>query len=208
MGVKKGKMKRQRGCIVEHGDGTWSGYESTTMIERIQIFKEAQFVISGYHDMQQYELMELLFHRYGVDGIVIRRIFDHCVFSFLGFTRDQIDDVMCMLQRRKKPSQVHYSFIDCQVLSDGLLLDDYILRRDSDTTLLLNGMTKDVKTSMTTINFEAEYNLKEMTHVCRAEKPGFSEKYHECAVERRETHKILKKKRQEYRATKKCKITL
>lgn len=201
-------MKRQRGCIVEHGDGTWSGYESTTRIERINIFKEARFVISGYHDMQQYELMELLFHKYGTDGIVIRRIFEKCVFSFVGFTRNQIDDVMFMLQRRKKPSQVHYSFMECQVMSDGLLLDDYILRRDSDTTLLLKDMPKDVRSLLTISNFEAEYNLKEMTYKCQADSPLFCEKYQEYARERRETHKILKKKRQEYRATKKCKITL
>lgn len=200
-------MKRQRIITVDHGDGTWSGIDSITIIEKLITYKDSRFIISGYHDVKQYELVELLFLNYAVDNIVARRVFDHCVFSFQGFTRQQIDDVMCMLQVRKKPSQVRYSFIACKVLSDGVELKDYVLKRDNNTTSILRDMPEDAKAASTISGIEIAYNLKEMTYLCDLERPTFSQEHHDRMVIRREMHKTLAKRRHDARALKRAKTT-
>jgi len=198
-------MKRQRIVIVDHGDGTWSGLDSSLIIEKLTIYKDSCFTISGYHDVKQYELVELLFCNYAIDDIVARRVFDHCVFSFQDFTRRQIDDVMCMLQVRKKPSEVRYSFIACKVLSDGVELKDYVLRRDDNTTSILKDMPEDARMAATLNNIEIAYNLKEMTFSCALQRPTFGQEHHDRMVIRREMHKTLAKCRHDARVIKRAK---
>lgn len=192
-------MKRHYACMVDHGNGTYSGAESIGTIEKMTIFRDSRFIFSDYYEMQQYELIELIFYNYAVDGVVARRIFDHCTFSFLGFTREQIDNVMWMLERRKKPSQVHYSFIHCKVVSDGIELVDYILRRDHETTLLLRNLPEVVRVAATMENIEMNYNLKEMTVFCELESSKFCQEHHEYMKRRRLEHVVLKKRRHEAR---------
>lgn len=174
-------------------------------MERLLVYEESRFVISGYHNVKQYELVELLFFNYAINGVVVRRIFDRCVFDFLGFTRDQIDDVMLMLERRKKPSRVYYSFTRCRVLSDGVELDDCILRRDDTATEILNELPPEVKKAVTRKNIHYEYNLKEMTVFSESESPAFSQEIHERMVQRREMHKKLGKQRHDLRVAKRAK---
>jgi len=172
-------MKREYASMVRNNDGTYSGKASVTRIERLTIFKEACFTITGYHDTKEEELVELLFLLYASsEGIVIRRIFEGCVFSFVDFTRDQIDDVMYKLGKRKRSSQVRYAFTDCRVLSDGVEIQDYPMpTRDATTDLILRDLPKQARVMATLLNVRIDYNLELMTYYSPREKSSFFADY-------------------------------
>lgn len=161
-------------------DGTISGIHSVTFIERICIFTDSVFTITGYYEAEEDELIELLFICYVMaDGVVPRRIFERCHFSFIGFSRDQIDDVMHKLSRKKRPGNLFYSFSQCKVFCDGEELIDYPLYEDVVTNRVLENMPDYVRKAAMKPNRDNEYNLKEMTIQTNNEKGQFNQEYHQ-----------------------------
>ena len=186
-------MKREYTSIIKHRDGTYSGIESTIQFERLALFKKSVFKIGGYYDADQEELTELLFLSYKVDGLVMRRIFDECTFSFRDFTREQIDDVMQKIGSRKKPSTLCYAFINCRVLSDDVELKNYpFIKCDSSTKYLLEKLPPLVMKAATHTNVEIEYDLKDMRYHSKKELDTFAEQYHEFMTIKRHAKKKRK----------------
>jgi hypothetical protein len=168
-------MKRSFQSLVTHKDGTLSGIYSVTSLERICIFADSTFTITGYYEAEEDELVELLFVYYVMpDGIIPRRVFERCVFSFIDFTRDQIDDVMNKLSRRKRPGNLYYSFSDCKVLSNNVELYNYPLSCHLEETQIPEYIRK----AALKPNRENEYNLREMTINTNNSKGQFNDYYH------------------------------
>lgn len=186
-------MKRSYQNLVNNKDGTFSGVHSVTFIERISIFTDSIFTITGYYEAEEEELIELLFVYYIMaDGVVPRRIFQRCSFNFLDFTRDQIDDVMHKLSRRKRPGNLFYSFSNCKVLSDGVELEDYPLLEDPVTCRVLSNIPDYIRKAAMKPNRVNDYNLKEMTINTNNEKLQFNQEYHQLMKRKRTTR--LKKR--------------
>lgn len=178
-------MKREYTNMVRHSNGTFSGIHSTTVYEEIYIFKESQFNITGYFKAGHEELIELLFLSYTKRGVVVRRIFEDCTFSFTDFTRQEIDDVMHKLTRQKRPSRLRYSFKNCRVLSDNVELENYPLREDEASTVLIDSLKRNKKQEGTYTNVRIHYNLEEMTYFSPKEPPNFCSEYHNHMKKRR-----------------------
>lgn len=186
-------MKREYTSIVKHRDGTYSGVESAIQFERLALFKKGVFKIGGYYKADQEELTELLFLNYKADGLVMRRIFDECTFSFKDFTREQIDDVMQKIATRKKPSTLCYAFINCRVLSDDVELENYPHTKcDLSTLHLLEKLPSQVRKAATHNNVEIEYDLKDMRYFSKKELDTFSEQYHNFMATKRHAKKKRK----------------
>lgn len=165
-------MKRCYQNIIAHKDGTLSGVCSMTFIERLSIFTDSVFTLSGYYEASERELIELLFLFYVMpDGMMPRRIFERCRFSFIGFTRTQIDDVMHKLSC--------YSFIDCKVLEDGIEISDYPLYEDMLTRRILASIPDYIKEAARKYNRESVYNLSKMTVNTKHGDSHFKEAYHQ-----------------------------
>jgi len=168
-------MKRSFQHIVHNKDGTFSGIQSVSCFQRICIFVDSCFTIGGYYEAEEDELIELLFVYYKMnDGVVFRRLFERCSFSFVGFTRAQIDDVMQKLEGKRRPSHLWYSFFQCTVWSDGVELENYPLY----TTNLRETMPEPIRKAAIKSGRENEYNLREMTIDAKCEKIQFNEAYH------------------------------
>jgi len=165
-------MKRSFQHIVHNKDGTFSGIQSVSCFQRICIFVDSCFTIGGYYEAEEDELIELLFVYYKMnDGVVFRRLFERCSFSFVGFTRAQIDDVMQKLSGARH----RYSFTECKVLCDGAVLDNYALpERDA-----LGELPPLIRQAAAKMNRENQYNLKEMTIETKHEKDNFNQVYHQ-----------------------------
>lgn len=187
-------MKRDYTNMVRHSDGTYSGVHSTTRLECFTVFRESQFTITGYYKTEQEELIELLFLWHSKGGVVVRRIFDECVFSFIDFSREQIDDVMNKIGGRQKPSHLSYSFTNCKVLSDGVEIPDYPLKRDATTTFLLETMPTTIKTAATRKNIQIRYNLRKLTYYSPKERPTFFDEYHHLMKTKREVRDLKRRK--------------
>lgn len=180
-------MKRSYQSLVTNKDGTLSGIYSVASVERICIFTDSLFTITGYYDAEEEELVELLFVYYRMpDGIIPRRIFERCVFSFIGFSRDQIDDVMNKLSRRKRPCDLYYSFSDCRVLCDNVELPDYPLYCH---VIVEEPIPDYIRKAALKPNCQNEYNLREMTVNTKHEKGQFNEYYHHLMKLRRASRK-------------------
>ena len=182
-------MKRSYQNIIINKNGTISGVRSVSSVERICIFTDSVFTIAGYHDADEEELVELLFVYYIMpDNVVPRRIFERCVFSFVGFTLGQIDDVMSKLTRRKRPGNLYYSFLHCKVLSDGMEILDYSLPEDIVANEILRNMPDYVRMAALKPDCKNEYNLLEMTVSTKNDKDSkFNQDYHELMKLRRAT---------------------
>lgn len=185
-------MKRSYQNLTINKDGTISGIRSISSIERICIFTDSFFTITGYYDAEEDELVELLFVYYIMpDGVVPRRIFERCIFSFVDFTRDQIDNVMNKLSRKKRPGNLYYSFSQCKVLSDGVELVDYPLHEDETANELLYKMPNYVRKAALKPNCRNQYNLRDMTAMTKdGNDTQFSQDYHQLMKLRRTSRQL------------------